>query len=705
MKENRKKIAIVAIAALVVLALIVAGLRGCSQQEQQGPDNSVSVEKENNTPGPDIDNGDNSSTGGGDKSTTTPAPDASEDASKTTTDTKKDDTKTDSSGKKPDETGTKPGGAGTKPGQDAETTPKPSGKTDPVQGTDYTVPNGLKGTAGNKLSTVSLGNSHLVWSNPNEILSASKRLYKAKFVGTSTKNEKIVWVAVTVTKTNPVEGTDYTIPTGLKGTSGNKLSSVSLGNSHLVWSNPNETLTTGKTQYEARFVETDTKNGITVKVKVTVQKDSGNGGGSDATKTDPVEGTDYTIPTGLKGTAGNKLSTVSLGNSHLVWSNPNGVLLAGKTQYEAKFVGTSTKNEKVVLVTVTVTKANPVEGTDYTIPTGLKGTSGNKLSSVSLGNSHLVWSNPNETLTTGKTQYEARFVETDTKNGISVMVKVTVQKDSGNGGDTGDPDKPGTDPDKPGTDPDKPGTDPDKPGTDPDKPGTDPDKPTTDPDKPATDPDKPGTNPDKPVTDPDKPATDPDKPATDPDKPATNPDKPATDPDKPVTDPDKPATDPDKPATDPDKPATNPDTPAANPDAPATNPDTPVTNPDTPVANPDTPATNPDTPAANPDAPATNPDTPVTNPDTPAANPDTPATNPDKPATNPDTPTMVPSAPSTNFDTPVTVPSMPTTIPSEPVTVPNTPVTSLDIPEMGANEPKEEQETEKVEEQEAEEAK
>ena len=614
MKENRKKIAIVAIAALVVLALIVAGLRGCSQQEQQGPDNSVSVEKENNTPGPDIDNGDNSSTGGGDKSTTTPAPDASEDASKTTTDTKKDDTKTDSSGKKPDETGTKPGGAGTKPGQDAETTPKPSGKTDPVQGTDYTVPNGLKGTAGNKLSTVSLGNSHLVWSNPNEILSASKRLYKAKFVGTSTKNEKIVWVAVTVTKTNPVEGTDYTIPTGLKGTSGNKLSSVSLGNSHLVWSNPNETLTTGKTQYEARFVETDTKNGITVKVKVTVQKDSGNGGGSDATKTDPVEGTDYTIPTGLKGTAGNKLSTVSLGNSHLVWSNPNGVLLAGKTQYEAKFVGTSTKNEKVVLVTVTVTKANPVEGTDYTIPTGLKGTSGNKLSSVSLGNSHLVWSNPNETLTTGKTQYEARFVETDTKNGITVMVKVTVQKDSGNGGDTGDPDKPGTDPDKP-------------------------------------------------------------------------------------------ATDPEKPATDPDKPATNPDTPAANPDAPATNPDTPVTNPDTPVANPDTPATNPDTPAANPDAPATNPDTPVTNPDTPAANPDTPATNPDKPATNPDTPTMVPSAPSTNFDTPVTVPSMPTTIPSEPVTVPNTPVTSLDIPEMGANEPKEEQETEKVEEQEAEEAK
>ena len=170
MKENRKKIAIVAIAALVVLALIVAGLRGCSQQEQQGPDNSVSVEKENNTPGPDIDNGDNSSTGGGDKSTTTPAPDASEDASKTTTDTKKDDTKTDSSGKKPDETGTKPGGAGTKPGQDAETTPKPSGKTDPVQGTDYTVPNGLKGTAGNKLSTVSLGNSHLVWSNPNEFL-------------------------------------------------------------------------------------------------------------------------------------------------------------------------------------------------------------------------------------------------------------------------------------------------------------------------------------------------------------------------------------------------------------------------------------------------------------------------------------------------------------------------------------------------------
>ena len=207
MKENRKKIAIVAIAALVVLALVL-GLRSCSQQEQQSPENSVSVEQENNTPGPDVDNDDKSSTGGGDRITTTPDPDASKDASGTTTDPKKDGTKTDGSGTKSDGTGTKPGGAGTKPGQDAETTPKPSGKTDPVQGTDYTVPNGLKGTAGNKLSSVSLSNSHLVWSNPNEILSASKRLYKAKFVETSTKNEKIVWVAVTVTKTNPVKGTD-----------------------------------------------------------------------------------------------------------------------------------------------------------------------------------------------------------------------------------------------------------------------------------------------------------------------------------------------------------------------------------------------------------------------------------------------------------------------------------------------------------------
>ena len=585
MKENRKKIAIVAIAALVVLALVLE-LRSCSQQEQQSPENSVSVEQENNTPGPDADNDDKSSTGGGDRITTTPDPDASKDASGTTTDPKKDGTKTDGSGTKSDGTSTKPGGAGTKPGQDAETTPKPSSKTDPVQGTDYTVPNGLKGTAGNKLSTVSLGNSHLVWSNPNEIMSASKRLYKAKFVETSTKNEKIVWVAVTVTKTNPVKGTDYTIPTGLKGTAGNKLSTVSLGNSHLVWNNPNETLSTGKTLYEARFVETDTKNGITVKVKVTVQKDSGNGGGSDTTKTDPVEGTDYTIPTGLKGTAGNNLSTVSLGNSHLVWSNPNEVLAAGKTQYEAKFVGTSTKNEKIVLVTVTVTKANPVEGTDYTIPTGLKGTTGNKLSSVSLGNSNLVWSNPNETLTTGKTQYEARFIETDTKNGITVMVKVTVQKDSGNGeGDPGD---------TPGTNPGTPGTNPDAPAEDPDTPTTNPDTPGTNPGTPGTNPDTPGTNPDTPVEDPDKPTTNPDTPGTNPGTPGTNPDTPADDPE-----------DPDIPVTNPEAPGTNPDTPATNPDAPAAKPDTPVTNPDAPITAPNTPATVPSAPTTSFDVPET----------------------------------------------------------------------------------------------------
>ena len=242
-----------------------------------------------------------------------------------------------------------------------------------------------------------------------------------------------------IKKTAPISGIDYTVPTGLKGTVGNKLSTVSLGNSHLVWVNPDEELFMNKTQYEAKFEETDTKEELVVKVTVEVVKGI------------PIKGIDYTIPTELKGTVGNKLSTVSLGDSNLVWVNPDEELSMNKTQYEAKFVETDTKEELVVKVTVIVAKGVPVKGTDYTIPKDLNGIEGQKLSTVSLGNSHLVWVNPNEVLSMNKTQYKAKFVETDTKKEITVMVKVTVQaiwngEDNTNnpgGGNTGNDDDEG----------------------------------------------------------------------------------------------------------------------------------------------------------------------------------------------------------------------------------------------------------------------
>ena len=362
MTENRKKIAIIVIVVLAVLALLMSVvLRNPQQQETQDPIPSTDAGQETNQP-----NAIPTNNPMGDESPKVemPKPSASitEPGSETESPEPSETVAPNVQNTRPGTTGNKPSGNGSKPERPTanpdpvstdpgmEETQNPTTKSDPVKGTDYTVPTGLKGTAGNKLSTVSLGNSNLVWSNPNEILSANKSQYEAKFVETDTKNEKVVVVAVTVTKATPIKGVDYTVPVGLKGTVGNKLSTVSLGNSNLVWSNPDEILSVSKSRYIAKFVETDTKNEKVVVVTVKV------------TKMNPVKGKDYTVPTGLKGIAGKKLSTVSLGNSNLVWSNPNEVLSVSKTRYEAKFVGTDTKNEITVMVKVTVQTASGENG-------------------------------------------------------------------------------------------------------------------------------------------------------------------------------------------------------------------------------------------------------------------------------------------------------------------------------------------------------
>ncbi len=335
MMKNRKKIAIVAIAALVVLTLIMSAvLRGCSQEEQQDPTSSTGIsqgeDKQPNDvttkPGEDTKPGENTKPGD-EVQDTTP-------------------NETDSPGpnnNKPGET-EKPGTGVEDPGTTSTT--QPVKKTDPENGVDYTIPTNLRGTAGDKLSTVSLGDSNLVWLNPDEKLSTNKSQYEAKFEETSTKNEKVVTVMITVCKETPMEGTDYTVPTNLKGIVGDKLSTVSLGDSNLIWVNPDEVLTTNKTRYEAKFEATDTKGELVINVTVTVSKKT------------PIKGTDYSVPTNLRGTAGSKLSTVSLGNSHLVWVKPNETLSIQKTEYEAKFVETDTMKEVTVMVKVTVQRAS-----------------------------------------------------------------------------------------------------------------------------------------------------------------------------------------------------------------------------------------------------------------------------------------------------------------------------------------------------------
>ena len=335
MMKNRKKIAIVAIAALVVLTLIMSAvLRGCSQEEQQDPTSSTGISQGENKQPNDV--------------TTKPGEDTKPGENTKPGDEVQDTTpnETDSPGpnnNKPGET-EKPGTGVEDPGTTSTT--QPVKKTDPENGVDYTIPTNLRGVAGDKLSSVPLGNNNLVWVNPNEVLSTNKSQYEAKFEETSTKNEKVVTVTVTVSKRSPMEGTDYTVPTNLKGIVGDKLSTVSLGDSNLIWVNPDEVLTTNKTRYEAKFEATDTKGELVINVTITVSKKT------------PIKGTDYSVPTNLRGTAGSKLSTVSLGNSHLVWVNPNETLSIQKTEYEAKFVETDTMKEVTVMVKVTVQRAS-----------------------------------------------------------------------------------------------------------------------------------------------------------------------------------------------------------------------------------------------------------------------------------------------------------------------------------------------------------
>ncbi|MCI9413488.1 MAG: hypothetical protein HFJ31_03155 [Clostridia bacterium] len=369
---------------------------------------------------------------------------------------------------------------------------------------------------------------------------------------------------------------------------------MSLGDSNLVWLNPDEKLSTNKSQYEAKFEETSTKNEKVVTVMVTVCKET------------PMERTDYTVPTNLKGIVGDKLSTVSLGDSNLIWVNPDEVLTTNKTRYEAKFEATDTKGELVINVTVTVSKKTPIKGTDYSVPTNLRGTAGSKLSTVSLGNSHLVWVKPNETLSIQKTEYEAKFVETDTMKEVTVMVKVTVQRAPSDDDDHGGGGGGGT--------------------TNPPVNPVDPDNPTVNPDNPTVNPDNPTVNPDNPTVNPDNPTVNPDNPTVNPDGPTVNPDGPTVNPDGPTVNPDGPTVNPDGPTVNPDGPTVNPDGPTVNPDGPTVNPDGPTVNPDGPTVNPDGPTVKPDGPTVNPDAPTVS-DGPMVNPDGPMVNPDVPAVN------------------------------------------------------------------------------
>ncbi|MCI8641860.1 MAG: hypothetical protein HFJ59_08400, partial [Clostridia bacterium] len=290
-----------------------------------------------------------------------------------------------------------------------------------VAGTDYEVPEDLTGVSGNVLSTVVLPeNTNLTWENGEEVLSAVKETYTAVYAGTDEVEGKEVEVPVAVSKRAAVAGTDYEIPEGLSGVSGNALSTVVLPeNTNLTWKVDTTVLSAVKETYAAVYAGNDEVEGTNVEVPVAVSKRAA------------VEGTDYNIPEGLSGVSGNALSTVVLPeNTNLTWKVDTTVLSAVVETYTAVYAGTDEVAGTNVEVPVAVSKRAAVAGIDYIIPENLSGTVRQTLSTVTLPEeSNLVWVDENEVLSIDKSSYTAKYLGTDEVMGVdNVDVTVIVNK-------------------------------------------------------------------------------------------------------------------------------------------------------------------------------------------------------------------------------------------------------------------------------------
>ena len=115
----------------------------------------------------------------------------------------------------------------------------------------------------------------------------------------------------------------------------------------------------------------------------------------------------YEIPSGLKATYGDDLSSVQL-PAGFTWKSTGSVGNAGTNSFTAIYTPADTVNYNTVEVTVSVAvaKANPA----YTVPTGLTATEGDALSTITLEGG-FAWKDASEIFALDKTEYAATFTK------------------------------------------------------------------------------------------------------------------------------------------------------------------------------------------------------------------------------------------------------------------------------------------------------
>ncbi|MCH5163161.1 MAG: Ig-like domain-containing protein, partial [Clostridiales bacterium] len=276
---------------------------------------------------------------------------------------------------------------------------------------NYSVPDGLKATYGDRLDDVALPQG---WAWENGALSvgnAGVNSFKAIYTDDDVDNYVPVTVVLTVTVDKAMP--EYTEPDGLTATYGDTLSDVKLPHGW-AW---REALTTsvgnaGEREFYAMFTPNDPDNYYTVTVVLTVTVE----------KATP----EYVKPTGLTARYGDTLAAVALPRGW-AWNDEltTKVGNAGERVFKATFTPSDTANYRTVSIelVITVEKIMP----EYVEPTGLTAKYGDTLAAVALPDGW-AWV---DALTTkvgdvGERIFYATYTPDDAENYNTVTVALTI---------------------------------------------------------------------------------------------------------------------------------------------------------------------------------------------------------------------------------------------------------------------------------------
>ena len=203
--------------------------------------------------------------------------------------------------------------------------------------------------------------------------------------------------------------TDYSKPSYLMASYGDKLSSVNLP-ANWTWKSPDDLVgDAGNREHVAIYTPED-KNYKPIEVTLTVSVST-------------IAPTNYDIPTNLKGTYGQTLKDIDL-PSGWTWDKPKTKLdRVGNNYYDAIYtIDDPNYHIAMEVLTVKVEKATP---TGYDTPTGLEANSGDKLSSVILP-ANWTWKSPDDLVgDAGNREHVAIYTPED-KNYKDVEVSLTV---------------------------------------------------------------------------------------------------------------------------------------------------------------------------------------------------------------------------------------------------------------------------------------